>query len=43
MCLLSTTRAFRLEENLRAFTVNLSEEENRYLNAGRKAAGFMSK
>ena len=41
--LVSTTRAFRLEENLRAFTVNLSEEENRYLNAGRKAAGFMSK
>ena len=41
--LVSTTKAFRLEENLRAFTVNLSEEENRYLNAGRKAAGFMSK
>lgn len=41
--LVSTTRAFRLEENLRAFTVNLSEEENRYLNAGRKAAGFMRK
>ena len=41
--LVSTTRACRLEENLRAFTVNLSEEENRYLNAGRKAAGFMSK
>lgn len=41
--LVSTTRAFRLEENLRAFTVELSEEESRYLNAGRKAAGFMSK
>ena len=41
--LVSTTRAFRLEENLRAFTVNLSEEENRYLNAGRKAAEFMRK
>ena len=30
--LVSTTKAFRLEENLRAFTVNLSEEENQYLN-----------
>ena len=30
--LVSTTKAFRLEENLRAFTVELSEDEIRYLN-----------
>ena len=41
--LVSTTKAFRLEENLRAFTVELSEEESRYLNAGCKATAFMSK
>ena len=30
--LVSTTKTFRLEENLRAFTVELSEDEIRYLN-----------
>ncbi len=30
--LVSTTKAFRLEENLRTFTVELSEDEIRYLN-----------
>ena len=34
--LVSTTKAFRLEENLRAFTVELSEEENQYLNLQEK-------
>ena len=41
--LVSTTKAFRLEENLRTFTVELSEEESRYLNAGCKATAYMSK
>ena len=41
--LVSTTKAFRLEENLRTFTVELSEEESRYLNAGCKETAFMSK
>ena len=30
--LVSTTKAFRLEENLCTFTVELSEQENQYLN-----------
>ena len=41
--LVSTTKACRLEENLRTFTVELSEEESRYLNAGCKETAFMSK